>query len=580
MKSFNFSKDTAAIFDAKARAIRAYNLMQWARWATFGLYIVAVFMLYVSDVWGIASYLEKNSNEYIALGVFSITSFALSYFLASSKEAVYEDIALNRSEGFHMTWGQRFAMTLFASAGILFELFSATSNQQHISNNAAEQAGLLKPAVVGSVAINTPPALAETLMKAQANLNNCGELLKQGRVKDCQFSQGKVTGAERAIQMANETAVTINGDMVDKTNAHNEKLLERFDKPMFKVVGKAVGGDTHDGMLVAVAVMITIFELQHILAVFAYGNALRRMNADKLAKRPEDETRPAAQALPGSAFNSAKQTVNDYATKAAESIATENAKAQYARANTYNVAGDALDNAGLKLSGGFKQSPEQRQNALNLASMSNPASALVSANADKPVSGSTYREELRNGSQRFEDMPLDQLTKPAATLPHDQRNGATGAHNPALGTQEEQHALPLSNVRVHSQEADVHSPDTYIQTDVRAHSPANVRGNSELLAAMKDAQGKIEPDTLKEAYGLYDQWKVALLAGEKVLAARGGRAFITRHLCQARKKTITPSGMDALLNLWRKRAGREGVIVANPKYTGNPPHPEYLLVGN
>ncbi|MDX9988335.1 hypothetical protein [Thiothrix unzii] len=437
MKSFNFSKDTAAIFDAKARAIRAYNLMQWARWATFGLYIVAVFMLYVSDVWGIASYLEKNSNEYIALGVFSITSFALSYFLASSKEAVYEDIALNRSEGFHMTWGQRFAMTLFASAGILFELFSATSNQQHISNNAAEQAGLLKPAVVGSVAINTPPALAETLMKAQANLNNCGELLKQGRVKDCQFSQGKVTGAERAIQMANETAVTINGDMVDKTNAHNEKLLERFDKPMFKVVGKAVGGDTHDGMLVAVAVMITIFELQHILAVFAYGNALRRMNADKLAKRPEDETRPAAQALPGSAFNSAKQTVNEYATKAAENIATENAKAQYARANAYNVAGDALDNAVLKVSGGFKQSPEQRQNALNLAGMANPASALTST---------TYRQALRNGSDRFEDMPLDQLTHTAATLPHDQHHGRTGARNPALGTAEEHFSIPLSSV--------------------------------------------------------------------------------------------------------------------------------------
>ena len=32
------------------------DLMQWARWATFCLYIVAVFMLYVSDVWGIASF--------------------------------------------------------------------------------------------------------------------------------------------------------------------------------------------------------------------------------------------------------------------------------------------------------------------------------------------------------------------------------------------------------------------------------------------------------------------------------------------------------------------------------------------
>lgn len=98
MKSM-FTNDTAAIFDAKARAVRAYRLMQWARWVTFCLYIVAVFMLYVADVWGISSFLENNSNEYIALAIFSVTSFILAYFLASSKEAVYEDIALNRSEG-------------------------------------------------------------------------------------------------------------------------------------------------------------------------------------------------------------------------------------------------------------------------------------------------------------------------------------------------------------------------------------------------------------------------------------------------------------------------------------------------
>lgn len=380
MKSFK--QDTAAIFDAKARAVRAYNLMQWARWATFCLYIVAVFMLYVSDVWGIASFLEKNSNEYIALAVFSVTSFILAYFLASSKETVYEDIALNRSEGFHMTAGQRFAMVLFASAGILFELFSATSNQQHISNNAAEQVGLLKPAEVGSVAINTSPALTDALMKAQANLNKCQETLKQGRVKDCHVSEGKVTGALKAIDMANQTAATVSGELVDKTNAHNEKLLERFDKPMFKVVGKVVGGDTNDGMIVAVAVMITIFELQHILAVFAYGNALRRMNADKLAKPPVATTKPEPTLQTGSA---------SLLHKTGETIVTEMAKAQQAREQVYHSTAGKLDNLLVRESGGFKQSPEQLAKAMALAGM-------------------TYRTELRQGGQQFRDTPLDRPT--------------------------------------------------------------------------------------------------------------------------------------------------------------------------
>ena len=403
MKSM-FTNDTAAIFDAKARAVRAYHLMQWARWATFCLYIVAVFMLYVSDVWGIASFLEKNSNEYSALAVFSVTSFILAYFLASSKEAVYEDIALNRSEGFHMTAGQRFAMVLFASAGILFELFSATSNQQHISNNAAEQVGLLKPAEVGSVAINTSPALTDALMKAQANLNKCQEMLKQGRVKDCHVSEGKVTGALKAIDMANQTAATVSGELVDKTNAHNEKLLERFDKPMFKVVGKVVGGDTNDGMIVAVAVMITIFELQHILAVFAYGNALRRMNADKLAKPPVATVKPEPTLQTGSA---------SLLHKTGETIATEMAKAQQAREQVYHSAADKLDNLQVRESSGFKQSPEQLAKAMELAGM-------------------TYRTELRQGGQQFRDAPLD---RPTPTAPDYLKGSGTATPNkPATPT--------------------------------------------------------------------------------------------------------------------------------------------------
>ena len=403
MKSM-FTNDTAAIFDAKARAVRAYHLMQWARWATFCLYIVAVFMLYVSDVWGIASFLENNSNEYVALAVFSVTSFILAYFLASSKEAVYEDIALNRSEGFHMTAGQRFAMVLFASAGILFELFSATSNQQHISNNAAEQVGLLKPAEVGSVAINTSPALTDALMKAQANLNKCQEMLKQGRVKDCHVSEGKVTGALKAIDMANQTAATVSGELVDKTNAHNEKLLERFDKPMFKVVGKVVGGDTNDGMIVAVAVMITIFELQHILAVFAYGNALRRMNADKLAKPPVATVKPEPTLQAGSA---------SLLHKTGETIATEMAKAQQAREQVYHSAADKLDNLQVRESSGFKQSPEQLAKAMELAGM-------------------TYRTELRQGGQQFRDAPLD---RPTPTTPDYLKGSGTATPNkPATST--------------------------------------------------------------------------------------------------------------------------------------------------
>ena len=117
---------------------------------------------------------------------------------------------------------------------------------------------------------------------------------------------------------------------------------------------------------------------------------------------------------------------------------------------------------------------------------------------------------------------------------------------------------------------------THIPTNVRAHSPDHEKA---LLDAMKDAQGKIEADILKEGYGLYEQWKAAALAGESVLSARGGRAFVNANLCQGKKRTITPDGMDALITIWQARATKEGVLTLNPKYTGKPPFPKYLLAG-
>ncbi|MEZ5452328.1 MAG: hypothetical protein R3E93_05840 [Thiothrix sp.] len=95
--------------------------------------------------------------------------------------------------------------------------------------------------------------------------------------------------------------------------------------------------------------------------------------------------------------------------------------------------------------------------------------------------------------------------------------------------------------------------------------------------ALKDAQGKIDADVLKEGYGLYEQWKAEVLAGNTKLTTRDGRSFISAHLCRGKKRTITPDGMNALLEVWQVRAVKEAALVLNPKYTGKPPFPKYLL---
>lgn len=227
------------------------------------------------------------------------------------------------------------------------------------------------------------------------------------------------------------------------------------------------------------------------------------------------------------------------------------------------VTPEASDLANVRESGGFKQSPEQLARVRELAA--------------NPQAASTYREELRNGSRQIHDQPLD---VPTATKPANQKPGRTGLQNPALGSAEEHYPLPLSTGPEIPGNVRAHSGDTHMPNNVRAHPTGDVRAHSadkSLLDAVRDAQSKIDPETLKDAQGLYEVWKAALLAGEPVLSARGGRAFINVKLCQARKKTITPAGMDALLAIWKKRGAREGTLMPNPKYTGKPPHPEYLI---
>jgi hypothetical protein len=363
-KVLKSGNDDSFLFNDKQRAIKNHKLMQWAKVATFGLYMVAVFMLYVSDVWGIGSFIEKNSNEYVALVIFSIIAFVLAYFLASSKEAVYEDIAVHRSEGWKLKPSQYAAMGLFLSSGILFEMFSTTNNQQHIANTAAEQSSMMKSIQTTDVSILGSSGLTDSYAKAQVRLASCQKRLSQGKGKDCVESQANLAAVKDSMAMSNQLATTAAKQSMDNKVDGMMKIREHFDKPMFQAIGKATGTDNNSGMLMVVGVLIFIFECQHIMALFAYANALMRINR----KGGKTETSPAPlenkslgnSSAPVSGFNgladSAKQTVGEYAAKveeglkaAPEAIATEMMKAQYAREKMDAATANMLGNVGAKL---------------------------------------------------------------------------------------------------------------------------------------------------------------------------------------------------------------------------------------
>ncbi|MEB4591231.1 hypothetical protein VSS37_09605 [Candidatus Thiothrix sp. Deng01] len=448
--------DGAFLFNDKQRAIKNHKLMQLAKAATFGLYMVAVFMLYVADVWGIGSFIEKNSNEFVALGVFSVISFVLAYFLASSKEAVYEDIAIHRSEGWQVTLPQYAAMGLFLSSGILFEMFSTTSNQQHIANSAAESSSLMKSIQQTDVTVLGSSSLTDSYAKAQVRMATCQKRLAQGKAKDCVESQANLDAVKDSMAMGNRLAMDASKQAVGNKVEGMLKVRESFDKPMFQAMAKYANTDNNTGMVLVIAVLIFIFECQHIMALFAYANALRRIkqNGGDNAQPGRNEYSPAFNAPPAPSVKPAndypinpdnfkatvaglfqsptpairsmgrwQDSMQDFMRAAPFHAANAQAKATTARNNVSAIAADKLDSM---------------QDGLNKAQAENVLmdEAVLKAGGFKQRTDKTYRQELAAGEKAFSDSPLDK-PRPAphlsveATVKQIQREvKASGASSP------------------------------------------------------------------------------------------------------------------------------------------------------
>lgn len=111
----------------------------------------------------------------------------------------------------------------------------------------------------------------------------------------------------------------------------------------------------------------------------------------------------------------------------------------------------------------------------------------------------------------------------------------------------------------------------------------NVRGSPAprlddvLLVAIGRVKAHL-PDHLHPlTRGLYDEWKASLFIGENVLTARGGRRFLHDRIRQTMGEEITASAIDSLLSLFRAYLFKEGYLIPNPRYTGKPPFPRFIL---
>ncbi|MBO0615283.1 hypothetical protein [Thiothrix fructosivorans] len=618
---FNLPNNNGKLPTDQHRAMKNYRLMQWAKVATFGLYMVAVFMLYVSDVWGVASFVTQNSNEFIALSVFSIISFVLAFFLASSKEAVYEDIALHRSEGWKLKPTQYAAMGLFLSSGILFEMFSTTNNQQHIANTAAEQSTMMKSIQGTDVSLLGSANLTDSFASAQMKLAQCEQRLAQGKEKHCAGAKARVDAVRESMTMSNQLATTAAQQSVDNKVDGMLKIREHFDKPMFQAIGKATGTDNNSGMLMVIGVLIFIFECQHIMALFAYANSLARINRkdskglglpadDEMKERREAEAM-AARDLKSSSYdfkrwadekeakaplaafaNSAKQTVGEYAAKVEAGlkaspyvIAREYARADYANKQVLADAGRIGGKIGAKLDDALnaenrKNYPQKIQFPVGEGKTAEDYDLIPRTDKTPTLSGENTLAYLTPRLSVEETVKHIQanVKQSGATSP-DAIQAAVfdtfaAMPNPAplsdvileriAGKLVEQavttvHAQP-EQTRTEAQPEQHEQPVTTVHAQPEQTMP-------ELTAAAKQAESD-----------LYPEWVKQVSAKAITSGARDSKRFISQATFTHGDKTVlSVQEMGRIWLNWQDRAARDGVLTANPKYQPNNRQPKYLL---
>lgn len=494
------------LFNDKELALKNRRLMGWAKVATFGLYMVAVFMLYVSDIWGLATFINQNLSEWVALSVFSVISFVLSYFLASSKEATYEDIAIQRSLGYELRPVQKAAMVLFLCSGVLFEMFSTTNNQQHIANNAAENSSILKSLQNTEVTVGGASYIANTLADAEARLVTCNKRLVEGKVKDCQESSARVSSIKASMQDINATAKTASESAMNAKTDAMLKVRESFDKPLFKAMSDVLGTSHNAGMILVVAVLITIFELQHILALFAYANALRRLKQSGINNKPINSPTPS---LSVPSFVSALSGIRN-------KVADGFIKADKANADILNGA----------------------QNTINAA-------------VDKV---GTYRDYLKSGGDKIENLPLD------APYPLAASNTALPAETAASST-----ASPAATAA--SSAASL------------AESPTPAAASPAATAAsdyQKAVKGDAEASGLSKAdfVDIYRQW---LINVEREVITPAERPFINMVRNNPRFDGISNRDLNKVHSIFLIKAYDQGVLVLNDDYEEGKRKPKYFL---
>jgi hypothetical protein len=263
----------AAIARMQAQIAYTRLALRFGFITTWLLYFIFVMGFYVADLWGLTTWLETNTSEYIAFMIFLAMAFLMATTLSMIKHVFYE----HRAE---FRYGLAFVL-LIASLGVFFELFTASSQQQNIAFHNAEKSETFKATANTSINLGTSSDQSSRLAYLEGELATAQSYL-QGCKKTCTYYNAKVANLNSQIQSLRTSqassqaaaAQVASSTFKAKTEAL-QTIREDYYKPVFKFV--------RDNLTVTISTAVVLIATL-IAAGFEFSHALlSRILGEKLA---------------------------------------------------------------------------------------------------------------------------------------------------------------------------------------------------------------------------------------------------------------------------------------------------------
>lgn len=292
-----------AIQRMKAQILYTELALKFGLITTWMLYFIFVMGFYVADLWGLTTWLEQNTSEYVAFLIFLSMAILMATTLSIIKHVFYEHIA-----EFRYGIG---IVVLIAALGVFFELFTASSQQQNIAYSNAEKSESFKTTANTSINLGGNTDHSSRLAYLEGELATAQTYLK-GCKKTCTHYSAKVASLEGQIQSLrnSQTATQANAAHVavatlQAKTAALKDIRDDHYKPVFKFVRDNFAVTISTAVVLIATLIAAGFEFSHALLSRILGEKLAALAGlqNQLINQKTNHLENAATPLPSQTKN-------------------------------------------------------------------------------------------------------------------------------------------------------------------------------------------------------------------------------------------------------------------------------------